>query len=314
MQSTSAAALLRLSDALLGGIEETVLKCDGPEFKSALEELRRDLNTDLDLEKAASIEESAARILARHIALAQQKSATHAVEIQHVIGMLHQALLVLAGGSERSLSRLQQIHQSLQATSRMQDVAGLRASLAETMRFISEETKREQERAEKERGELQEDFGRIRAHAGVSEAALPGRPEGVRHIDSEFGAIAPGSALYLVAFRFERLQAIIQRYGPEAADALLFRVVSDRVHPLAATGLSFRWNANSLVAVFQRARDMAKVVAEAAALNRAPLVHRMLLGNRTATLTVNPSHLVVEGGESGPEPVIAEVDQFTLAA
>lgn len=307
-------SLLLLSSGLLDSIGETVLKGEAyEELRAGISDLKTQLAGEFRPEAAEDIRDSARRILSKYAAMRLQNVASNAVEMQHVLGMLQQALMVLAGGNERSLSRLQQIQQSLQRTCQMQDMQALKACLADTMRFIRDESQREQERAAGERADLEAELGRVRESAGSSRAVLPGRPEGVRHVASELKLVPPQNALYMLAFRFERLQAIIQRYGPEAADELVFRLLRERVTPMAGSGISFRWTLSSLVAVFQRARNLVEVINEAAALNRQPLVCRMPLGNRTAVLTVNPSHLVAEGDPASPDTVIAEVDGFTSA-
>jgi hypothetical protein len=65
------------------------------------------------------------------------------------------------------------------------------------------------------------------------------------------------------------------------------------------------------VAVFEARSSLEELRAEADRLNRAPLVHRAVIGNRTAVLTLNPSQLVAEGRAADGEAFLEQVDRFT---
>jgi len=126
-------------------------------------------------------------------------------------------------------------------------------------------------------------------------------------------SVLPDQAIYVVAFAFNNLNALVQRYGPDAIEDLIFRLIRERIQPLARANSAYRWTPQSLVGVFQRSRDLTALRSEASALNRSPLVHRISLGNRIAVLTLSPSHLVAEGQTGLAEALIEEVDRFTGA-
>ena len=142
---------------------------------------------------------------------------------------------------------------------------------------------------------------------------LGGRPEGVSEISESMKALAPGDAVYLVAYLWERLNAVTQRYGPGVAEELIFRLIKERLKPVMPANTMYRWTASSLVGVFSRPRDAEKLRREVADLNRSPLVHKIAVGGRTAVLTVSPSHLVAEGLSEPPTALIEQIDKFTRA-
>jgi hypothetical protein len=308
----STEALLSLCTGLLEGIHEHVLTGEQSEgLRSQLLQLRDALGPTVPVEEAAQAEESTRQILASHQARVHQAATDSAVEIQHILGMLNQALQVLAGGSERSVSRLQKIEKTLQRASMIEDIVALKASLAETVRFVKEEAVREQETSSAEVAGFEKEVGKARELAGRSRGTFAGRPEGIRDISVRLKSIPADQALYLVAFHFDRLQAVVQRYGPEVADELMLLLIKERLQPVAASNATYRWTASSLVGLFHRPRDLDGLRTEMARLNRAPLVYRLPLGNRTAVLTVSPSHLVAEGRGEQTELLIEEVDRFT---
>lgn len=119
--------------------------------------------------------------------------------MQHILGMLNQALMVLASGNQRSVSRLRQIQGSLKRAAMMQDMLALKHSLADTVRFIEQECARERQAAAGEFATFEKDLGRARQMLGDAFKALPGRAEGIRAIREAMAEAPPDGDLFLVA-------------------------------------------------------------------------------------------------------------------
>ena len=96
---------------------------------------------------------------------------------------------------------------------------------------------------------------------------MAGRHEGVSRITDSLTNLPPGESVYLVAFLLDRLQAFIQRYGPPVAEELVFRVIKERVQPIASGDITFRWTSSSLVAVLKGQRDLAALQTQPALLS-----------------------------------------------
>lgn len=307
-----AEVLFNLLTGLFERINEQVLAGDRCEdLRAQLATVKSLLKLDLAPEEASEIEDATTRILGSYQATAQQTATNTAVEMQHILGMLNQALMVLAGGSERSISRLQQIQDSLKRTSMLQDIIALKSSLADTVKFVQQESAREQQTAAKEFAAFETDVRKARNSIGNTFKGLPARPDGLRAITEGVKSVPPNQALYVVAFLFDRLESTVQRYGAAVAEELIFRVIKERLQPLSTGSKAFRWSSSSLVGVFHRLRDVFSLRAQLAELNRSPMVHRVTLGNRVAVLTLSPSYLVTEGNSELPAPLIEEVDRFT---
>jgi hypothetical protein len=304
--------LCRLSSRILGSVDQFVLTGDSSgALRSRLLEVKDALRPDLGTDEASLAAESVSSILAAHHASSQQAVAEQLVEAQHIFAILNQALVVLSEGSDRDVSRLGIIQESLQRTATMRDMASLKASLSNTVQFIKAESAQARETAAQELGRFETEVTNAREFLGSARLELAGRPEGLSEIADSLKSLEPGEALYLVAYLCDRLNAIVQRYGPGVADELISRLIRERLKPLMPGNTMYRWTTSSFVAVFRRPRDADKLRNEVAELNRTPLVHKMALSGRTAVLTISPSHLVAEGVSDHPGLLIEQIDIFT---
>lgn len=279
-------------------------------LRSQLELAGGQITPDLNPEQARALLDSITQVLSEFRSTTQQSALAQAVEVQHIFAMLNQALIVLADGRDRSVARLNEIQQSLQRTSMIQDIVALKASLTDTVKFVEAESTQARASVNEELSHFEDEVVKAREFLGSTRIELAGRPEGVRRITDEIKALVPGQALYAVAYLFDRLQAVKQRYGPEVADEMIFRIIKERLQPVAPANTSYRWTSSSIVGVFHRGRDLEALRIEVANLNRTPVIHRIALGNRKAVLTVTPSHLVAEG-VSDSSLLVTQVDDFT---
>jgi len=305
--------LCNLCSTLLEYIGAYVLTGEGSApARPKIAQLRESLHPRLAPDEAREIQEAVRQILTSHNSSMQDIATRTAVEMRHLAGLLTQAVTLVAAGGERSASGLQKIQDALLRTSRLPDLANLRASLAETIRLANDESARLQTESARDLATFQTDIAEARQLVAQNpNQKLRGRPEGVRNISEGLKSVLPDNAMYVVAFAFNNLNALVQRYGPDAIEDLIFRLIRERIQPLARANSAFRWTPQSLVGVFQRPRDLAQLRSEASVLNRSPLVHRASLGNRIAVLTLSPSHLVAEGQDGLAEALIEEVDRFT---
>jgi hypothetical protein len=306
--------LCRLSSRILASVNQFVLTGDSnAALRSRLIQVKDALRPDVGADEASLAAESVSSILAAHHASSQRAVAEQLVEAQHIFAMLNQALVVLSEGSDRDVSRLGAIQELLQRTGTMRDMASLKASLSNAVQFVKAESAKAREQAAQELGKFEIEVTNAREFLGGARLELAGRPEGVSEISDSLKSLETGEAVYLVAYLCDRLNAIVQRYGPGVADELLSRLIRERLKPVMLGNTMYRWTPSSLVAVFRRPRDADKLRNEVAELNRTPLVHKMALSGRTAVLNISPSHLIAEGVSNDPALLIKQVDIFTQA-
>jgi hypothetical protein len=321
--STATSAQTRLLSALCSEILDQIEKHILPDKTGSPNETGADLRRDF-AQGRAGVEENISpeniRVLqqaveaafASHISGEKVLAQRIAAETQQMVGVLNDALVALSGGSERSVSRLQHIQESLQHTSRIRDPEGLRASLAEAMVLIREESAREKEHAARDLAAFESQVVRVRKQLSENPARrLRGRAEAVRALSDAVLTIKPENTTYTVAFSLANVEATTHRYGPESVDELFIQVLRERVHPLGFSSTSWRWSPACIVAMFEGPSDMQVLQARLAELSRAPFVYRMTLGNRTAVLKVGLSHMIIALTASSFGTLIAEIDRFS---
>ena len=305
------AAILGLSCGLLDSISRYVLIGDSfAPLSKELEQVKDSLLQGDSADRISEAESAVSRILAKYNGDTQQAALVQTMEVQHIFATLNQALIALSEGSGRSVSRLSQVQNALQHTSKMRDIVEMKAVLADTVEFVKKEAAESKKLVTEELERLQTDVGKAREYIANNGSELPGRSEAIEAIGEALRGSVDGCSLYILAFVCARLAAITQRYGSEVTEELVFRVIRERLQPVARTAVVYRWTKSGLVAIFPRQCDLTAVTSEVAALDRGPVVHRVALGNRTAVLTMASSVLVLEGGARPQEELVERLDQF----
>ena len=304
-------AIYKLLRGLLENINRYVLIGDGlAPHRQQVDQVKDSLMQAESAEEISQAEVGVSGILAKYRGDTQQAAMVQAIEVQHIFAILNHALIVMAEGSDRSVSRLSEIQNTLQRTSKMRDLVAMRSSLSDTMKFVEKEAAESRKVVTEELARLQADVGKAREYMGNAGAVLAGRTEAIARIGETLQSLIDGQGLYALAYVCERLSGITQRYGSKVAEELVFRVIRERLEPVARAAFLYRWTSSGLVAVFTRQRDLVAVEREVADLNRGPVVHRVALGNRTAVLTMVPSRLVLEGCPGFPSRLVDQLDSF----
>ena len=299
--------LYNLYSALLEDVDQRVLtKARFQTLNTRLSDLRNQVSPGLSSEEMLRIAMQSSQILADYERAVQQQATTTAVEMQHIVGMLNQALMVLAGGSERSVSRLKTIQSSLENALYLKDILALKSSVSETTQFVRDESAREQQAAAKEKEIFEKDLAKAKEFLVAARSGLLGRADGVGAIA---GLVSTAHRTCAVIFLFDKMQSVVQRYGSDVAEELIMLLISERLVPLAPGATVYRWSSSSIVAVVPNVPDLASLRARAVALNHAQLVHRAAVGSRTAVLTLRPSYLIADA--ETPDGLVAEIDRFT---
>lgn len=284
----------------------------GSDFRAKLDDARERLSPAMSLEDALAVDETVRSSLSLWASRERESAQRTAMETQHVVGVLNHALMVLAGGSERAISRLQVIQESLNRTSAVRDMHGLRASLADAMKLIREESVREQEHSEREMAGFESQVLRFREQLAANPARkLPGRAGAIEAMTDRLAVLPPDTTLYLAAFVFDDIKAIVQRYGPEPAEELFYQVIRERIQPISATNASWRWSAGCVVSTFEHTSSLPVLKSELSKLCLLPLVYRMKLGSRTAVLKVAVSHLLATVSPRSLQSLVSQIDRFS---
>ena len=304
-------ALGRFTLGLLENISRYVLTGDGfEELRRQLDETREALIHAESRDAISGAESTVARILAEYRGDSQQAAMAQAVEIQHIFALLNHALIVMSDGRDRSVSRLSEIQNQLERTSKLRDIVAMKSALADTVKFVEREASEARKVVTEELARLETEVGAAREFVANTRSELAGRAEGIAKIREALQNVGPGQAVYVLAYQCSHLSAITQRYGAHVTEEMTFRVIRERLQPVAATAPVYRWTPSGLIGVFVRQRGLAALEAEVGELNRGPVVHRVARGNRTAVLTMAPSRLVLEGSAGAPAPIVEQLDKF----
>jgi hypothetical protein len=304
-------AIIGLVSGMLQSISRYVLTGDNrAPLREEIDRVTESLFHAESVDQILAAESAVSGVLARYRRDAQQAATAQTIEVQHIFAILNHALIVMAEGSDRSVSRLNQVQVALQHASGLRDIFAMKAALSETVQFVEKEASESRKLVTEELARLQTEVGKAREFIGNTGASLPGRAEGITTIARNMQSVVEGQSLYALAYSCERLPAITQRYGAQVTEELIFRVIRERLQPIAGTGEVFRWTSPGLVAVFTRKRDLPAVTREVTALNCGPVEHRVSLGNRTAVLRMAPSCLVLEGAERTSEQLVEQLDHF----
>jgi hypothetical protein len=313
IESAGGGSLSGLCSGILDHIGAYVLTAErDSDARATLEHEKTRLYGKIDADDAERIGNAVRDALAGHAEGEKEAIQRNGVETQQVVSVLNQALMVMAGGSERSVSRLERIQEALRRTSLIRDNAGLRASLADATKLIGDEYSREQERGARDLAAFESEVIRVREQITANPVLrLPGRAEAIESLSARRLALKVGSSLFVVAYSFENISAIVHRYGPEPVDALSFQVIRERTQPLAAVNTSWRWAQGCVVSAFERPGDLAHLRVELTELSRDPLVYHMSLGSRNAVLKVRVSHLAVAASPQSMPTLIDQIDRFS---
>lgn len=310
--SPAASILSGLCAGILRQIGVSVLaRVPGSDLRTSLDQVSAGINATISAEAARRVEEDVRGVLASYVANQREAEQRIASETQHIVGVLNDALMVLSGGSQRSVSRLKKIQDSLHHTSRIRDPEGLRASLADAISLIREESAREEEHSERELAAFESSVIKVREQiVSNPERRLRGRDDGIQALKDGLASNKPEASMFAVAFAFGNINAIQQRYGTAPVDELFLQLVKERVQPVHAGGAVYRWSSSCVVAVFERSGDLDTLRTEVTRHCRTPLIYRMTLGIRTALLKAEVSHLEISVTSESANTVIGQLDQF----
>ena len=281
---------------------------------------KADLETDHAAVNSDSIDAATVDRIARDVENAlESRKVRHrecaeriANETSEVVEVLNEALMRLAAGNQRVASRFERIQDSLDRTSRVRDMDGLRDSLAEAMKLIRQEAEREQEHAARDLAAFESRVVGVRRQLTENPARQSlDRPQAIERIFELLRKADAGSKLLSAAFRVPNGEALVQRYGREAVDDLFLHIAQSMTQSVSPSAFCCRWSSNCLVAVYQSDEDIAALQARLAEFVRRPVAHRISIGSRTALLKVVLNQLIMQIPPSGTDGAFAEIDRFS---
>lgn len=205
---------LHLRDLLRNGgdFRSQLRPAAGPEVVSNVKDLVSRLDAADSALQLLAVATDALESYTKDIQGASEFFAEHNSQMQSMVAMLTQTLAEVSGHSDASVARLHEIEQQIERASGLDNIRALRESLATCLSSVKEAVVQQRKATESTVERLRDHIKR--APQPPVEVPAP-RPPGSFALDGE----APGE--YVAAFKLQRADHILIRYGENARDQML---------------------------------------------------------------------------------------------
>ena len=300
--------LLRLTDSVeryvLGAGADADLRDNLRPVRTAFESAP----ASVDLVDAA---EQFSAVLKNSRERADQVARAQSHDLYRILTTLNEALLLLAAGSTRTVSRLKQLEVSLERATSLNDMAALKSKLSEILTLVREDAHKERVELQRDRDKVERQIQQVRRGPVWLRPELPGREEAISRMERlSASADPPGSVQHAVAvFVLGRIREIVGRYGDSAADNLVAELLHRRIQFPEADPMAFRWSTQVLAICLRCTDGLDRLNALIEPQIENPFEHRVFLGARVAVLRVGLHWVVLP--VTGPAISLAEqIDRF----
>jgi GGDEF domain-containing protein len=226
-----------------------------PDFRAEIEQIRDGLTPDLPPENLMDLAETAARTLTGYNKRVKALLVGQGSEVKHILKMLQDTVINIAGENTRSGKRLHEITLELEQGGAITDLRVLKGRLTDCLKDLREETLQQKTEAAGTMLKLQMTIEQSRgavAKAGTSldpVTGLPGRDEALIAMQA---AIDGGVRQYAVIMVVNRVQMVNARFGHEVGDRMLVVFKEHMAKQLSSRDRLFRWAGPAFVAILER--------------------------------------------------------------
>jgi GGDEF domain-containing protein len=260
------APLRQVVSLLIAGIGSSAVEGDADEcaaFKVDIGKIGEALDADPPPANPLVLAESALQALTVHNKRIESLLASQGSEVTHILGMLQDTVINIAGENTRSGKRLREITVELEQSGALTDLRVLKGRLTECLKGLREETLQQKADAAVTMQKLQTTIERGKS-AAVSRTpsrfdpvtGLPCRDDALIAMQA---AIDGGARRYAVAMVVYRVQMINVRFGHEVGDRMLIGFKEHIERQLAPPDQIFRWPGPALVAIIERQEAIGNV-------------------------------------------------------
>ena len=234
-------------------------------------------------------------------------------ELQRVIAMLTRTVATLGAGSERSVTRLQEIEGQLVKASEIEDVRMLKVRMEQCLESIRDEAQKQ--RAESSRLveglqhdilQTQERMRTVTVAPTDSATGLPLRPDAEAALAAAAAGLNPA---FVVMLAVDRVALINGRFGYAAGDQAL-KLYAESLRPrLAAGDRIFRWSGPAFVVLAERAERLERVRDQFRAVVPPKMEKNLQVANRTALVALSATWTVFSVAAPVAD-LIEQLDKF----
>lgn len=235
-------------------------------------------------------------------------------EMQRLLAAFNRAVMALAEGGEKAAGRFASIGQTLERATRADSLSAMRAAVYEA----AEQLKRESEAQRTETaaqvealGKRLEEARRQRGAEGRAGMEARGREAAVRAVRE---VEARGAKAAVAGVVFDRLGALVARFGKEVAEEALAAFEAERIAEHALEGAVYAWAPQMRVWLADAAGDAEEVRERLEEALGEPFEYRTMAGGRVVTLALEGRWMWGLLGRTTLEALIEEVDLFAAGA
>jgi len=225
------------------------------DFRGEIKRIRDGLAPDLPPERLTDLAEAATRALTAYNKRIKALLISQGSEVKHILSLLQDTVINIAGENTRSGKRLQEITIELEKSGAVTDLRVLKGRLTDCLKDLREETLQQKTEAAGTMLKLQMTIEQSRgavASAGNSLDAVTGLPGRDDALVAMQAAVAGGVRQYAVIMVVNRVQMVNARFGREVGDRMLVVFREHMTKQLAAGDKLFHWAGPAFVAILER--------------------------------------------------------------
>jgi GGDEF domain-containing protein len=287
------AALLRMVQLLLQGIETHAVKGDAADHQKFIEDMQK-IREGLGGQPAASEVLVLAGSVVKSMEEYNNRTARfiHAqcAELQAMVGMLTKTMTSIASGSEGSITRLQTIEKHLHKASMIEDFQTAKLRMSECLDTLRGEIVLQREESAQTvahlRSEIEKSQERMAAKPIRRTDLANGVPERSEAETALVAAARENRRLFAVIFVVERVSLVNSRFGYAAGDQVLHFFAQHLVQGFSSADKLFRWSGPSFLLLMERRESHDKVRAEVTRITSQRLTTTIQVGARSVLLPV----------------------------
>jgi GGDEF domain-containing protein len=260
-------SLRPLVSLLISRMGSTAVEAVPADLMALLRDLRQihdGLAPDLSSEHLRILAEEAAQVLTNYNKGIERLLASQGSEVKHILALLQETLISIAGENTRSGKRLQEITGELEKSGAITDLRVLKGRLTECLQGLREETLQQKADAAVVMEKLQMTIERGRTtfvgQSGNSMDAVTGLPGRDGAIAAMQNAVDGGTRHYAVVMVVLRVEMISGRFGADVGERMMVGFKEHLIKQLSAADQLFRWGGPALVAVIERPEPLAAVL------------------------------------------------------
>jgi GGDEF domain-containing protein len=260
------APLRQIISLLIARMGASAVEGDAAEcaaFRVDMKQIADGLDPDLPPGSLLIQAETALQALTIHNKRIESLLASQGNEVSHILGMLQDTVINIAGEHTRSAKRLREITVELEQSGAITDLRVLKGRLTECLKGLREETLQQKADAAATVQNLQMTIERGQSGAMAKPSNRSDPVTGLLCRDDALiamqAAIDGGARQYAVAMVVNRVQMINTRFGHEVGDRMLVGFKEHVEKQLAPAGQLFRWSGPALVAIIERPEPIGNV-------------------------------------------------------